>query len=352
MPIQKITIDTFLNLREEVCVLDVRSPSEFAHAHVPGAYSLPLFDDAERKEIGTSYKQVSRESAIKIGLQAFGKNLVTLLEQAEGILNNSQDPRRVIVHCWRGGMRSAAVAWLLDLYGYKVYLLEGGYKSFRKWALLQFDHTYNLTILGGYTGSNKTGVVKLAIQKQIPCLDLEGLANHKGSAFGNLNQEPQPSQEQFENLLAVELYKCHSATVNRPIILEGESQRIGSVNIPPQLFAQMRSAPLYFLDVPFEARLQHILNGYGHYQKEQLINAVVRIKKRLGGLEAKACVNALLEEDVETCFRVLLTYYDKQYIKHTLNKEAPSRSITFMHSTNVNAEENFIKFLNDAGLPS
>lgn len=351
MPVQKISIDTFLSLRHEVTVLDVRSPSEFAHAHVPGAFSLPLFTDDERKEIGTSYKQVSRESAIKIGLQAFGKNLVSLLEQAEGLLNTTKDPRRVIVHCWRGGMRSAAVAWLLDLYGFKVYVLEGGYKSFRKWALLQFEKKYKLQILGGCTGSNKTGIIHLA-NTQVPCIDLEGLALHKGSAFGNLEQHPQPSQEQFENSLASELAAFLESNDPRPLLLEGESQRIGAVNIPFAFFEQMRSAPLLFLEVPFEVRLGHIVEGYGKHQKEQLINAVVRIKKRLGGLEAKTCVNALLEDDVETCFRVLLLYYDKLYLKHTLGKEAEPRIITYVKSDTVNASENFIKLQHHAGLRS
>lgn len=348
MAIEKIDLDTFLHLRQSLMVFDVRSPGEFAHAHVPGAVSFPIFNDAERSEIGTAYKQVSRESAIKIGLQAFGKNLLSMVEQAVQLLRGHAEPRTVIVHCWRGGMRSAAVAWLLDLYGFKVYLLNGGYKVFRKWALAQFEKRYDLKILGGYTGSNKTGVIQLLRSEGLPCIDLEGLANHKGSAFGNLDLLPQPSQEYFENCLACELLEASHK--GKHIVLEGESQRIGTVNIPPAFFAEMRRAELYFLDVPFEARLQHIVEGYGTYTKEQLINAIVRIKKRLGGVEAKACVNALIEDDVLSCFRILLQYYDKQYLKQTLGKEAPQRPVKMIQAVTVDAKLNLQLLLNDAEL--
>ena len=162
MAIQKITIEQFLELADQYPVLDVRSPGEYLHAHIPGAYSLPLFTDEERKVVGTAYKQQSRETAIKIGLDYFGVKMRKMVEEVEQLLldlkpkspeNNEENNRTFIVHCWRGGMRSAGVAWLLDLYGFKVYTLVGGYKVYRQWARRQFEKPHSFTILGGYTGS-------------------------------------------------------------------------------------------------------------------------------------------------------------------------------------------------------
>src|SRR4029077_3168588 len=197
------------SLAKEYPVLDVRSPGEYQHGHIPGAYSLSLFSDEERKIVGTAYKQESREKAIKLGLAFFGKKMVNMVEEVETLVANhkladtiNSKPRHVLVHCWRGGMRSAGVAWLLDLYGFTVYTLVGGYKAYRNWVLKQFDKEYNLHVLGGYTGSGKTQPIQqLARQGEI-IIDLEKIANHKGSAFGNLERNPQPSQEMFENELA------------------------------------------------------------------------------------------------------------------------------------------------------
>src|ERR1043165_4296362 len=141
MAVQSVKVDVFLELAECQPILDVRSPGEYTHAHIPGAYSLPLFTDEERKAIGTAYKQESREAAIKIGLDAFGPKMRTMIERVERLLQEGKYPKSedgqhtVLVHCWRGGMRSAAIAWLLDLYGFDVYLLEGGYKTYRHWVI-------------------------------------------------------------------------------------------------------------------------------------------------------------------------------------------------------------------------
>ncbi|WP_323823994.1 rhodanese-like domain-containing protein, partial [Pseudomonas aeruginosa] len=171
-------------LAESHPVLDVRSPGEFEHAHIPGAYSLPLFTDEERKVVGTAYKKESREKAIKIGLKYFGKKMVKMVEEVENLqssiknLNNhsSTVDKTVLVHCWRGGMRSAGVAWLLDLYGFKVYSLVGGYKQYRKWVLEQFQKDYPITIIGGYTGSGKTELLSALAAKGTAIIDLEAIA--------------------------------------------------------------------------------------------------------------------------------------------------------------------------------
>ncbi|GAC1396065.1 MAG: tRNA 2-selenouridine(34) synthase MnmH [Sediminibacterium sp.] len=321
MPITKLAIEAFLQLTQDHPLLDVRSPAEYAHAHIPGAHSLPLFTDEERKIVGTAYKQESREKAIKWGLNFFGPKMVAMVEQVEKLCAGRKDPKEnppaVLVHCWRGGMRSAGVAWLLDLYGFRVFTLAGGYKVYRKWVLQQFEKEYKLTVLGGYTGSDKTGLLHELEKKGETIIDLEALAAHKGSAFGGLDKIPQPSQEMFENLLATELHTKQNAS----IWLEDESQRIGLINIPVVFFKHMRKQKVFFLDIPFEERLNHIVDGYGKQEKERLVNAIIRIKKRLGGLETKTAISHLIENEVKECFRILLTYYDKGYIKGLNDRE-------------------------------
>ena len=319
MPTKKVSIEEFILLSANAPVLDVRSPGEYNHAHIPGAHSLPLFTDEERKIVGTTYKQVSREDAIKSGLDFFGVKMRGMVEFAEQLLKKSKD-KTILVHCWRGGMRSSAVAWLLDLYGFNVYLLEGGYKAFRNWVLARFLEDYNFKIIGGYTGSGKTLVLQELRRKGYNTIDIEGIAVHKGSAFGGLDKLPQPSAEMFENILAIQLYQLTQKEQSAEIWVEDESQRVGDINMPIELWKQFRFKPLYFLDIPFEKRLEYIVKDYGRHTKESLINAIVRIQKRLGGLETKTSINCLLENDLRGCFEVLLKYYDKHYLKALNNR--------------------------------
>ncbi|HMC99604.1 MAG TPA: tRNA 2-selenouridine(34) synthase MnmH, partial [Ferruginibacter sp.] len=327
--------------------LDVRSPGEYTHAHIPGAHNLPLFSDEERKEVGTRYKQISREAAIKIGLDYFGVKMRKMVEAVEQLTGNSQlareswqplegkahDKNGVLVHCWRGGMRSAAVAWLLELYGFNVYLLVGGYKAYRKWVLAQFEHAYSFRIIGGYTGSGKTLLLRELGKQGNQIIDLEALASHKGSAFGALGEMPQPKQEMFENMLANALFatRCPLGGEQQlntsndqqagAIFIEDESQRIGNLQIPMALWYTMRKSPVYFVDIPFEERLDYITRDYGKHEKEKLVNAVIRIQKRLGGLDTRNAINFLVENNFKECFRILLNYYDKWYGKALLNRE-------------------------------
>lgn len=361
MAISKIGIQDFLKLRGQHLVFDVRSPGEYTHAHIPGAYSLPLFTDEERKVVGTTYKQQSREDAIKIGLDYFGTKMRRMVEEVEAHLKARND-RTVLVHCWRGGMRSAGVAWLLDLYGFKVYTLAGGYKAYRKWAREQFERPGPFHIIGGYTGSGKTQVLHELKNQGHAIIDLEALAKHRGSAFGAMEGEPQPTQEMFENLLAEELALMMNSQQNddklsRPfrgiggqpaqdiqthggIWLEDESQRIGAVNIPQALWHTMRKSPVFFLEVPFEERLKHIVEEYGVQGKEKLAGAVQRIQKRLGGLETKMTLQFLEEGNINEAFRILLKYYDKQYTKALDKRDDTQLAIHKIKCEAVNEADN------------
>ena len=360
MAVKKILVGDFIHKSKHCPVLDVRSPGEFSHAHIPGAYSLPLFSDEERKIVGTLYKQQGKQRAIKAGLDSFGPKMKGMVEATEQyvlqhhrlkpsekdiILSDSASYKTVFVHCWRGGMRSAGVAWLLDLYGFDVYTLAGGYKAYRNWVLQQFENDYPARILGGYTGSNKTALLQSLQQKGQPVIDLEGLAHHKGSAFGGIGMPEQPSQEMFENKLAEALYQYAEKKEVTPLWLEDESQRIGVLNIPHPLWHTIRKKPVFFIDIPFEERLAFIIEQYGSLDKEKLVSAVIRIQKRLGPLETKNVLGFLHEENIRDAFRILLQYYDKTYDKALMGRENPLAKLNKINLSFVDTERNTQKLL-------
>jgi tRNA 2-selenouridine synthase len=339
MAIEKLNIEDFLSLSQSHPVVDVRSPGEYIHAHIPGAYNLPLFNDEERKTVGTLYKQQGRENAIKTGLDIFGLKMSRMVEEVENFAGKG---RIILIHCWRGGMRSAGVAWLMDLYGFRVYTLTGGYKIFRRYVLETFSTPLHFKILGGYTGSGKTRVLKELKKQDELIIDLEEIAQHKGSAFGALEGKAQPSQEMFENLLAIELRKLGSGYA----WLEDESQRIGLLNIPPEVWKKMRASPLYFLEIPFEERLINIIGEYGNGDQEKIADSILRIKKRLGGLESKNAIRFLQEGNVSECFRVLLRYYDKCYLNGLDNREGIKEQPQKLAFEKIDVFDNTQKLLN------
>ena len=381
MAVEKIHIEQFLELSEHHQVIDVRSPAEYNHAHMPGAYNLPLFSDEERKIVGTTYKQQSREHAIKVGLEFFGPKMRGMVDKVEELISNRQlaigkssqfsiapagrsEPLPIadcprgsaglLIYCWRGGMRSAGVAWLLDLYGFKVYTLIGGYKKFRNYVLHTFRQPFELNIIGGFTGSGKTEILKELKKAGQAVIDLEHIARHKGSAFGNIGLAPQPTQEMFENLLALELKKAispafdiqsgfetstHSSLItdHSSLWLEDESQRIGQVNIPTDLWNRMRISPVYFLDIPFEERLNYLIQEYGKLDIQRMIEAIERIRQRLGGLETKNAIQFLMENNISGCFNILLKYYDKCYVKGLHNREGIETLLSRISCEQVNS---------------
>lgn len=320
MAVQKISIEDLIEIASKAIVIDVRSPAEFEHAHFVGAHSLPLFTNEERATVGTTYKQKSRQAAIKIALPFFGEKMKALIETVEILVAAFEKKYgtatpTIIVHCWRGGMRSAAVAWLLDLYGFKVLQLVGGYKAYRNWVLAQFEIPYPLKVLGGYTGSGKTEILLELKRRNQTVIDLEGLAHHKGSSFGALGQEQQPTQEMFENKLAHALASIEYTADG--IWIEDESQRIGLVMLPTSFFTLLRNSICYFIEIPFNERLGFITTGYGKFDKDSLMSATLRIQKRLGGLETKNAINHIIEGNIKDAFSILLKYYDKLYEKNT-----------------------------------
>ncbi|MBK9176651.1 MAG: tRNA 2-selenouridine(34) synthase MnmH [Flavobacteriales bacterium] len=290
-------------------IIDVRSPKEFAQGHIPGAISLPLFSDEERAVVGTLYKQQGRDPAVLEGLRIVGPKLAAIVEQAR-----AQAPDgRIRVHCWRGGERSGSVAWLLDKAGFaEVITLRKGYKAFRQHVLDSFSAAIELKVLGGYTGTGKTELLGhlRALGEQV--IDLEALAHHKGSSFGALGEQPQPTTEHFENVLWNELRQVDRS---RALWLEDESIIIGRCKIPQAFFARMRSAMLLFADVPKAERVDRLVQDYGRFDPKELAEAIKRIGKRLGPQHCKAALQALATGDLHAVAAIVLTYYDKAYLR-------------------------------------
>ena len=309
-------------------IIDVRSPSEYAKGHIPSAVNIPLFSDSERAEVGTVYKQDSREAAVKLGYEFVNPKLQSFIVEALKIAPDG----RVIVHCWRGGMRSRAFAQHLADHGLDdVKVIVKGYKAYRNYVLDSMSVTYKLKVLGGYTGSGKTYILDELKKLGEQVIDLEGLANHKGSAFGGIDQPEQPSAEHFENLLFTELDRLDK---DKPIWLEDECHQIGRVKIPMPLYEQMRNSVLYFVDIPKTIRAKHLVDGYADCDKEELAYSISKIEKRLGGLNMKNSIEYIESKKYYEAAILMLDYYDKSYSKG-MNKRDISKRITLsLDSTN------------------
>lgn len=329
--ISTLNIHDFLSITSNLPVVDVRTPLEYDHAHIPGAFNLPIFSNEERVKVGTTYKQQGREAAILLGFDLTGPKWSGFIRTALEIAPD----KKIGVHCWRGGMRSGAMAWALNLYGFDVYLLEGGYKKFRNWALSKFTEQYNIVILGGMTGSGKTNVLKELKERGQQIIDLEGIADHQGSSYGSMGKMTQPSQEYFENILATELA---ASDTSRPLWLEDESLTIGKRFIPNGLWHQMREAPVMKMVVPVEERINFLANEYGTLDKDFLVESTERIGKRLGPVQTRDAVDAIRENRMTDFVKEVLVYYDKSY--GAGQNKRTSGSIHTIECTNTNAREN------------
>jgi len=300
----RLAIEPFLAAQGPL--IDGRSPAEFERGHIPGAQSLPLFSDSERAEIGTLYKQQGRQAAVQLGLALVGPRLVELGESLLGLDQGS--PLRI--HCWRGGMRSASLAWLAETLDLPVLLLEGGYKAYRQWVLGRFEQAWPLRLLGGRTGTGKTDLLLELGRRGVAVVDLEGLAHHRGSSFGGLGLPPQPSTEHYENRLAEALQRLGEA---REIWLEAESVQVGRCRIPAGLWRQMQAAPRLELRRPLEERVRRLVAVYGVQNGAELAEATARIARRLGPARTKAALEAIAAADWAAACRQMLDYYDRCY---------------------------------------
>lgn len=326
-------------------LLDVRSPGEFARGHIPGAISFPLFTDVERAEVGTVYKQQGRAAAVQIGLERVGPRLHTMVAEASLLARGGQ----LSVYCWRGGMRSGAVAWLLEQAGLSVQRLPGGYKAWRNRGLAALAEPRPLVIVGGMTGSAKTDALHALAERGEQVLDLEALAGHRGSAFGGIGLPPQPTQEHFENLLAV---AWQSFDFARPVWVEDESRLIGSIRLPESLWAHMSTAPLLVLELPATARVDYLMSNYGQLDPAALADSISRLRKRMGGAANQAALTALAEGDLHSTCAILLDYYDRAY-RHGLTDRAShvQRSVSAPRAVGAELAECLLLALRSLSLP-
>jgi len=287
-------------------IIDVRTPAEFEAGHIPGAINIPLFSNEERAEVGTLYKQVSREKAMLRALDIVGPKMSSLVKQASKIKYTD----KLIVHCWRGGMRSASFAWLMNTAGIPAITVNGGYKGFRRFAASVIKRDWKFKVITACTGSGKTELLLKMQELGEQIIDLEGLADHKGSVFGGLGHAPQPTTEQFENNL---FWAIKDFDINRTIWVEDESMCIGHVFIPQDFYNRMHFSPLVKVDLVLEQRIERLVKEYALFSKEELTHAISKITKRLGGDNAKLAVESIESGNFHEATRILLWYYDKAY---------------------------------------
>ena len=315
----------FLALRGSVPLLDVRSPAEFVHAHIPGSISFPLFDNEERAIVGTTYTQKSKTDAVLVGLRLVGPRLADMAGTALRLATEvNPDNRRVAVTCWRGGMRSSSLAWLLEQVGLQAVTLHGGYKAYRRHVQDVCAASRPILVLGGMTGAGKTEVLQELALLGSQTVDLEGLAKHRGSAFGSVQGVEQPSTEHFENVLADCLMALEPS---RPIWLEDESQNLGKVNIPKPFFTRLRAASVIRLDVPRTDRTERIVRGYDPAHNDFAAEGIERIRKRLGDQNCRAALEALAAGDYTLVTNILLDYYDRAYTKQLVGRQSVARTL-------------------------
>lgn len=299
-------------------IIDVRSPSEYAAGHKVGAHNVPLFSDAERAEVGTLYKQVSREKAIERGLEFVGPKMADIVRTVRKLASRDDDP--IELYCARGGMRSASVAWLLRTAGLAVDVIKGGYKAYRA----DFERSllvdqWSLVVINGATGSGKTDLLRNMATRGAQVLDLEGLANHRGSAFGGVGQGEQPTTEHFINLLHNQF---EYFSIDRPIFCEGESMLIGHVYLPRALYDLMQRSEQVEVIAPREDRLDRIVDQYGALPLSELKECFLKIAKRMGPDQTRAAIEALDASDITRAASFGLDYYDKCYKKAAKLDEA------------------------------
>jgi tRNA 2-selenouridine synthase len=246
-------------------IIDVRSPSEFVEDHIPGAINLPVLNDTERAKVGTLYKQVCPFQARKLGASLVARNIAQHLDSHFTAKDKAYRP---LVYCWRGGQRSNSIALVLSQIGWSVTVLEGGYKTYRAYVRDQLQHLpeqFTYQVLSGLTGTGKTHILRRIANQGVQVLDLEGLANHRGSLLGQEWEgklSPQPSQKHFESLVVQQLQKFDPS---KALWVEAESNKIGQVYLPASLWQRMKQAKCIEIQLPQAARIEWLLQEYPHF---------------------------------------------------------------------------------------
>jgi len=295
-------------------LIDVRAPAEFAEDRMPGAINLPVLDDAQRAEVGTIYKQASAFTARKTGAALVARNAAAHIE---GPLAHHDGAWRPLVYCWRGGQRSNAFASILGQIGWRVAVVEGGYRSYRavvKTLLYDQPMTMPVVLLDGNTGTAKTELLGLVAARGGQVLDLEGLANHRGSVFGSMGA--QPSQKAFESALAVRIARLDPG---RPVLIEAESSKVGARVVPPMLWAAMTGAPRLCLKVPVAARARYLVTAYGDIIADgrRLAGVLEALRPHQGAAQVahwQGLAGAGAFEDLAG--ELIVNHYDPRYGRH------------------------------------
>ncbi|CAN5297478.1 tRNA 2-selenouridine(34) synthase MnmH [soil metagenome] len=302
-----VSIEDFLRLRRKHPVVDVRSEGEYLAGHIHGAINIPLLKNEERVIVGTAYKQQGQQHAINEGFRLVGPRLVDIVQETEKIAQGNE----ILVHCWRGGMRSNNFCQFTSMARIKSQQVVGGYKAYRTLALESFGKPIKMMILTGCTGSGKSDVLRsLAIQGE-QVIDLETLANHKGSAFGHLLMPNQPTTEQFQNELFENILNLD---LSKRVWIEDESLAIGKIFLPVEFKHRMTLSPLVQMDVASEIRVQRLVNEYGPADRDEFLSIMAKIVKKLGGQNFNSAKEKLLQNDMSSVMEILLTYYDKAYL--------------------------------------
>ena len=299
-----------MNFKRFDAIIDVRAPAEYAEDHVPGAISAPVLDDAERAQVGTMYKQVSPFDAKKAGAALVARNVS---RHVDTLFKDKPKSWHPLVYCWRGGKRSGAMAHILREIGWNAETLEGGYKAYRRWVVAQLQSlpaSLEFKVVHGPTGSGKSRLLGALRHAGAQVLDLEALAQHRGSVLGNLPHRPQPSQKMFESLL---LRQVQSFDSSHPVFVEGESKKIGELQVPDALMERMRASACVLLETELETRVDLLLDEYGHFlEDKKALDAQLDCLVALHGRERIAEWKAIADWR-ELVRRLLIEHYDPAY---------------------------------------
>lgn len=331
-----VDIEGFLELRKNIPVLDVRSEDEFFQSHIPRAINMAILNNDERKKIGIVYKNEGSFQAVVKGFELVGPRFHLIIKEVIRLFPE----KKVIIYCWRGGMRSEIMSWILGIAGFEIFRLNGGYKAYRKYTYDVVRKKRNYLVLGGKTGVGKTELLHQLKKIGENVIDLEDLARHKGSSFGGIGKKPQPSIEQFENMLAEEFFRISDS---KGIWIENESRRIGKVVLAKEFYENIIGSPLIEIHKTKQERIQNIKKEYAHLPHEALKNAVKRLQKKLGTLRTAEAIEAIDNQQHDKWIDDLLQYYDKAY-DYDL-KENPRDLSLNLDLSNIDFEAACLKLL-------